>query len=361
MGHSFSLKSNFLKPTLIAVGISMTLAMTGCKGEQANEEVITVVRPVVTEFVNHNEVEEFFFNGTVAAASRADLSFRSSGRVVELLVDEGSEVEKGQILARLESSDQQVALTAAKTELENTRTEYQRAKTLFERQQSISKSTLDELTLRFRLAENRVQEAQYRLNDTFLIAPFNGLVSRKFIDNHTMVQANENIVAIHDLSDMEVVIDVPEQLMTKPRPGAELYATTTLVPNQRFALKVKTFSTEPNSTTRTYSVKLGFLDLDQSPLLPGMNIRVISNWQVTDMTSVNIPLTAVNPDNTGNQYVWVVDENNIVNQRIVKTGALIGDRIQVLSNLSDGEQIVVSGTRSLVAGTEVRPMAKEVR
>ncbi|WP_394243805.1 efflux RND transporter periplasmic adaptor subunit [Vibrio astriarenae] len=349
-----------VKKTSLALVISASaLLLAACNGEQVVEEKALTIRPVVTEYITHLEQGEFFFNGVLSASERADLSFRHSGRVIEILVDEGTEVEAGQLLAQLDSSDAEIMVLAAQTEVDNLQAEHRRAQTLFDRQQSISKSQLDEITMRYKLAQSRLKEAQNHLNYTQLRAPFSGVVSRRMVDAHTMVQANESIVAVHDLSQLEVTIDVPERLMTQARPGAELYATTALLPNHQFHLYVKKFETEPNPISRTYSVTLGLSDLDSAPLLPGMSLRVVAQWQHSDASQFNVPLSAISPDNLGSQYLWVVDDNSRVQKRIVETGSLIGDRIQVISSLNEGEQVVVSGVRSLSQDLEVRPMAKE--
>ncbi|WP_295894087.1 efflux RND transporter periplasmic adaptor subunit [uncultured Vibrio sp.] len=347
------------RPTAIALVISLSVILTGCKAESEAVVIAPVVRPVFIEVVSAVQIADLSFSGTVRSASRADLSFRTSGRIVEILAKEGDSVENNQIIAKLDSIDAQIALTSAHNELINARVEYQRAKTLFEKRQSISKSHFDELTLRFRLAENRYEEAERRLDDTNLRAPFSGVISRTFVDNHVLVQANEVVVSMHDLNDLEAKVQVPESIMSRGGDAVTTYARSSLIPNETYELTLKKYETEPDPVTGTYSITFAVATNKDSRLLPGMNVQLYSSSQQAGLKAIQIPLTAVSPDNLGNQFVWVVDNKNMLQKRTISTGSLNGERVAIESNLRLGEQIVVSGTQNLQEGLVVQPQSVE--
>ncbi len=348
-----------INPILVAVGLSASVLLTGCKSDQSTEQAAPVIRPAFTETVTAKAVTDLYFNGVVQSSNRADLSFRTSGRLEKLLVKQGDEVSQGQIIAKLDSVDAEITLTAAKNELANTNTEYKRALQLYNGKQAISKSQLDEFKLRNQLSESKLEEAKRRLDDTTLRAPFDGIVSRKLVDNYTQIQSNETIVSIHDLNHLEVVIQVPERIMAQPNGARKVLASSPLFPGTTFDLSIKTFETEPDPATRTYGVTLKFEDTQQVALLPGMTVRVFSVSTEQENGIITVPLSAISPDNTGNQYVWVVDENNIVHRRVIETGSMSGDRVQVTSMLNVGEQIITAGTLGLSEGLEVRPMTNK--
>ncbi|CAH6941166.1 Hemolysin secretion protein D [Vibrio chagasii] len=354
-----TINTKAFKPTAIVIAMSLSVLLTGCKQESKTVVAEPVVRPVFVEEASAVRVEDLSFNGVIQSASRADLSFRTSGRIVEMLVKEGDEVQQGQLVAKLDSVDAKIALTSAQNELANARSEYQRAKTLYEKRQSISKSKFEELTLRFKLAENQYEEAQIRLDDTNLRAPFSGVISRTLVDNHVLVQSNEVVVSIHDLTDLEAVVQVPESVMTRNNDAATTFARSPLIPNQTFELTLKKYETEPDPVTGTYAVTLSIHTSDDSRLLPGMNVNVHSHSEPTSSQQIQVPLAAVNPDNTGNQYVWVVGENNTLQKRNVVTGSLNGERVAIEANLALGEQVVVSGTQKLHEGLVVQPKVIE--
>ncbi|WP_261836298.1 efflux RND transporter periplasmic adaptor subunit [Vibrio ishigakensis] len=355
--------SNLAKQKLriTTMALAVSLLLTGCESEIQTSVSEPVVRPVLVEVVSDKAVADLSFNGVIQSASRADLSFRASGRIIEMLVQEGDSVEKGQLIAKLDAKDAEIALTSARNELNNARSEFQRAKVMFEQRKMMSKSEFEEFTLRFNLAQNKFAEATRRLEDTNLKAPFTGVVSRTFVDNHVLVQSNEIIAAMHDLNDLEVVINVPDSLMTGDGDGANIVAQSTIAPYQTFNLELKKYETEPDPVTGTYAVTFAVDATKESRLLPGMNVHVFSDDTRPGNKAIQVPLTAVTPDNLGNQYVWVVDEQNILQKREVVTGSLSGERVQIEANLKQGENVVVSGTQNLKQGIEVRPELVEVQ
>jgi RND family efflux transporter MFP subunit len=348
------------KPLFVTVGLSASVLLTGCKSEQAVEQTAPVIRPAFTEIVTAQAVADLYFNGVVQSSNRAELSFRTSGRLDELLVNQGDRVSKGQVIAKLDSVDAEISVTAAKNELANTRTEYKRALQLYNGKQAISKSRLEEIKLRYQLSESKWEDAQRRLEDMTLRAPFDGMVSRKLVDNYTQVQGNETIVSIHDLAQLEVVIQVPERIMAQSNGARKVLGSSPLFPGKTFELSVKTFETEPDPAARTYGVTLKFEDTQGATLLPGMTVRVFSVPTEKENGMLTVPLSAISPDNLGNQYVWVVDSNNTIHRRVIETGSIAGDRVEVLSKLSAGEKVITAGTLGLSEGQEVRPTTDEV-
>ncbi|KHT64217.1 hemolysin secretion protein D [Photobacterium gaetbulicola] len=347
-----------------AIGLALSVViLTGCNSESPAETKEPVVRPAMTEIVSFSSTSEMSLSGTVQAAQQADLSFRASGRLVKVLVKEGDQVKQGDLLAKLDPKDAETNLNSARIEMRNMQTEYQRAKSIFESSQAISKSQLEEIEVRFRLAQHRLDEAERRLEETHLLAPFDGIISRKHRNTHVLVQANENILSIHDLTDMEVVIDVPERLMLKEdQQSPKIMAQIPALQGKQFELALKTYSTKPDPVTQTYSVTLGFVALNDTVVLPGMMVRVIpADDKQAVSTSITVPLSAILPDNQGQQYLWLVNSENQLEKRFITTGALRGSRVEVTSNLQVGEQIVVAGTASLSENIKVRPIVMEAK
>ncbi|WP_394128163.1 efflux RND transporter periplasmic adaptor subunit [Vibrio hepatarius] len=360
MKYSKTSTEKKFRPAALALAMSLTVVLTGCKSDQSLAISEPVIRPVFVEVVSNIDVADLSFNGTIHSASRADLSFKTGGRLVDMLVQEGDYVEQGQTVARLDSADAKIAHTSARIERDNARAEYQRAKKLYESRQSISKSQFEELTLRFHLAQNRFEEASRRLDDTNLIAPFSGVVSRTFVNNHVLVQSNQTIITLHDLNELEAVIHVPESVMMRNSTAEKVFAQATTAPYQIYNLTLKKFETEPDPVSGTYAITFNVENAETPQLLPGMNVQVYSSTVKSDSQSIQVPLTAVSPDNMGNQFVWVVDDENRLHKRNVFTGTLNGQRVEITSSLRKGEVVVVSGTQNLEEGLVVRPKTVEV-
>nr|WP_157037762.1 efflux RND transporter periplasmic adaptor subunit [Photobacterium aquae] len=350
------------KQSAIAASLSVAvLLLSGCGEEQPQQTVAPVVKPALTEVVSTQTSADLSFNGVVRAAERADLAFRVGGRLTEILVKEGDEVKQGQLLAKLDPRDAQTALASASLELDNTKAEYSRAKAIYEKSQAIAKSDLDTLATRYNLAKNRLAEAKRQLEYTQLKAPFDGIIGRKMVDNHVQIQANSPVLTLHDLSDLEVVINIPDSVMLSPLRGTQAQAELSAIPGQLFPLALRTYATQADPVTQTYAVVLGFDDLKGFRVLPGMAVKVLpvaahaENEQMASSSTITVPLTAIVPDNQGKQFVWVIGAGNKAEKRYVEVGALVKNRIVIEQHLKPGERVIIAGVSSVREGMEVRP------
>lgn len=348
------------KTHFLALGLAVSAALiSGCGTEAKPAQAIPVVKPALTEVITGSSTDQLSFNGVVRAAERADLSFHIGGRLTEIFVNEGDRVARGQTLATLDSRDAEISLASAQLELDNTEVEYQRAKSIYEKSKAISKSDLDDLTTRYNLAKNRRDEAQRQLDYTKIIAPFDGIVGRKLVDNHVQIQANAPVFTLHDLQDLEVVIHIPDSVMLSSLRSTSAFAEISAIPNQMFDLTLRTYATQADPVTQTYAVVLGFDHLNGYRVLPGMTAKVIPSKLQNDSSStqrIAVPLTAVVPDNQGQQFVWVVNGENRVEKRFVDVGALSRDRVVIKDHLTIGDRIVIAGVSSLKEGMEIRPI-----
>ncbi|KII79626.1 efflux RND transporter periplasmic adaptor subunit [Vibrio renipiscarius] len=348
-----------LKLLALAIGLSLSgVVLTGCGTEAEAPVVQPSVKPALIETITASRGDNLSFNGVVRAAERADLSFRVGGRLTDILVKEGDRVSQGQLLARLDSRDAEIALASARLELNNIEAEYQRAKAIYEKSKAISKSSLDELTTRFNLAQNRRDEAQRQLDYTRIEAPFDGIIGRKLVDNHMQIQANAVVFTLHDLNDMEVVIHIPDSVMLSGLRSTKAAAELSTIPNQLFDLNLRSYATQADPISQTYAVVLGFENLNGYRVLPGMTVKVLPAEQENNIDNplITLPITAVVPDNQGKQFVWLVGSDNKVTKRFVEVGALSRDRVVISAHLALGERVVIAGVSSLQEGMEIRPM-----
>ncbi|ABZ76538.1 efflux transporter, RND family, MFP subunit [Shewanella halifaxensis HAW-EB4] len=354
------------KANSLAVSIVLaTVLMSGCDKEEVQVVAAPVIRPVLSEIVSSQVGDELSFNGVVRAAERAELAFQVGGRLINILVKEGDEVKQGQVLARLDARDATTALESAQLELKNTALDHNRALVVYEKSQAISKSELDTITTRLELARNHVEDATLQLEYTELKAPFAGIIGRKLVDNHIQIQANTPVFILHDLSDLEVVINIPHKVMLSSAIASKANAELSAIPGTLFPLALRTFGTQADAVSQTYPVVLGFDDLKGFRVLPGMAVKVVPSSASTiqnvspnasqNASNLTIPLTAVVPDNQGKQFVWVVGSDNKAQKRFIELGALSKNRIVVKSNLAVGERVIIAGVSSVREGMQVRP------
>lgn len=355
--NNLSMCATFLKRNSVSMLVLSTFLLVGCGEASKVSDSPMVAKPALTEVVASQRVSDLTFNGVVRAAQRADLAFRIGGRLTSITVEEGSQVKKGQLLATLDSRDANTALEAARLELKNTEQEYNRAKAIFEKSQAISKADLDKVTIRYNLAKNRVEEAARKFEYTNIKAPFDGIISEKVVENHSQIQANQVIMTLQDLTDLEVIIEIPHSVMLSEGRNTRAIAELNTIPGEQFDLQLRTYSTQASPDSQTYSVVLGFNDLKGFRIMPGMLAKVIPVHEEKEekVALITLPITALVPDNQGKQFVWVVNSENTTEKRYVIIGTSYKDRVVIKQHLFPGERVIIAGVSSVKDGMLVRP------
>lgn len=332
------------------------LILTGCDtapppSNQISEEI---VRPARIEIVQAVLGTDLVFNGTIRSAQRAEMAFKVAGRIEEILVNEGQLVKQGDELARLDDREIRATFNSAQAEFNSADADYRRGKAIFDSTQAISRRDLERLETQRSVAANRLSTARISLEETILQAPFDGIVSRKLVENFSRVSANQPVLLIQDPQELEVVIQVPDQVVLQSARRTGAYAE---IPGleQTFPVTLKFFSTEADPITQTYQVVLALNEKGDANILPGMSARVFASQQGDDK-HISIPLSAVVPNNQGQQFVWTVDQQSRTVLQPIDIGELVGDRVFIRSGLSAGEQIITAGVNSVREGMKVRPM-----
>ena len=213
--------------------------------------------------------------------------------------------------------------------------------------------------------EAQLDAAQDALNDTYLKAPFTGVVAKKRVENYQHVQAKEQILIFTDISKLDIVINVPEQFVIHAK-EPESYKTIAVfdaVPGQEFPLEIKEYSMEADPKTQTYRAVLTMLAPDDVKILPGMTTTVIVSEKkrattATSSTTHSVflaPVNAVFADELDKHYIWIVESDSMtVQKREIKTGDLIGESIRIIEGVNMGERIVTAGVHFLQPGQKIR-------
>ena len=179
------------------------------------------------------------------------------------------------------------------------------------------------------------------------------------MENHQEIQAKQPIVFFQDISNIEVIVDVPERLATKIRQGytPDAVARFAGAPDKAFPLTLKEFSTKADPQTLTYQAVLVMPRPKSINILPGMTATVEGTPQTngTNSPRIVIPAIAVTEDAQKQSYVWILNrETMTVMRKDVNVGELTGsDGIEILAGLSTGDQIVTAGVTKLIQGMKV--------
>ena len=325
------------------------LEVTAYKAKSANQS-------------NNSAASVLDASGYVTARMQATVSSKLTGKVLEVYIEEGMFVEKGQILAQLDDSSVQAELNFAKTQLKEARRIFNR--TLELRKDNLaSQASLD-------AAESQVDGLKARLDiskqvvaDMQIRAPFSGVVINKAAQPGEMISpvsagggfTRTGIGTIVDMSSLEVEVDVNESYINRVQPGQPAITNLNAYPNWDISSEVIAIIPTADRNKATVKVRIGLLEKDER-VLPDMGAKVsFLKEQVTEapeeINGVMIPSSAIiKEDNLS--YVFVIK-----NGLIIKTKIAIGSSSSNFSRLIDGvevgDNVVTDPNNELQNGQEV--------
>jgi RND family efflux transporter MFP subunit len=303
--------------------------------------------------------------GRVRAAKRSELSFKVSGPLEKLPIDEGQVVKKGDLIAQILPRDFQTAISEAKARELEAEQQYQRYKELYAKRQ-VSKADFDRYRASRDVARARLEDAQNALKDTTLVAPFAGVIAKRYVENFEKVQEKQPIVYLQLIDQLEILIDVPETLMAQFRgsAGAEVIAEFDAAAGNKYPLVIKEYSTDADPSTQTYQVVLSMEQPEEANILPGMTAKVTASVREGDAggtAAIIIPAIAVLNDADNQDYVWQFDQQSETVKKVpVQIGSLQGSKnVMITEGLQGGEEIVIAGVSKLQDGMKVRPWVSQ--
>lgn len=309
------------------------------------------------------------YPGRVRASQIVDLAFEVPGRVVKLDVVAGDVVKEGDVVAELDPRDYQNDLRVAQADRDEKKSILDKIQVLFDRGSSTERELI-EAKAKFEGAEANVSIKQKAVDDTRVTAPFTGRVAKRYVDNFTNVEAKQSIVSLQDISEVEIVVDVPEQIFARlPELGTpgnptddnmRFIATFDYLPDKQFEMKVKEFNTDADDLTQTFSVVFTMPAPDGVVILPGMTgtVQAIPKNEADAVEAFALPIHAVPIDSgTGKYFVWKVQDAGTgtftVNKTPVEVGRLLKDEAMITNGLAKGDIVAAAGAHVLSEGQKV--------
>lgn len=334
--------------------IVFVFVLVACHGGDVRPNVaVQPVKCVVAESL-HAVTRDF------AALSTADdavnLAFKLSGRVVDVPVAKGMSVEEGQMLARLDSRDVELQLSAARAAYNEALSRLGRAERLLAHD-AISEQEVESLRSGVAQAEATYENAESMLADTRIVAPFSGVVEWVAVDAYQRVASGEAILRLVKPESNTVGFTAPESLIpVLSLPTTHFSVLFDAYPNTPFNAVIKSFA-RTSSDALGFPVSLRLTDVDRTryTISPGMTCVAMVTVKEDDARAVALPLTAIYAPIGSYDSVWVVGSDGRVERRRVTLGALTGDSdVVVESGVSAGERVVVAGVYKLSEGEYVR-------
>ena len=349
----------------------VAMSLTGCGDDPITEK--GVVRPVrAVKVGDATQLTDRSFPGQAKATQEVELSFRVAGPLITRPVNVGDVVEAGDIVARIDPRDFEVNLRSVEAQLTEAKAALKRAQADFERSRSIMEQDPGAIS---QTAVDRAEEARDRalagvdaleasvasaedaLGYTYLKAPFDGAVVATYIENFEDVRAKQAVVRILDKSKIEMIVSIPENLISYTPGVRDIKVTFDAFPDKPLPATVKEIGTEASQTTRTYPVTLIMDQREDVTILPGMAGK--ASGRPPDAYfgegALVVPVSAVfSPEDDDKSYVWVIDEGSkTVSRREVTASELTDRGIKVAAGLEPGEWIATAGVHYLEEGQAV--------
>lgn len=317
-------------------------------------------------------------SGYVVAGRKAAVASKGTGTLVFLGVEEGDKVKKGQVIARLEDADVVATLQRAQenfrlaeADLHDARQSLERTRILLQRGM-VAQADFDGAEARYNrvvasidAAKFAVKEAQVAVDNTRIVAPFDGTVLKKNADVGEIVaplagaaSSRAAVVTIADMSSLEVEADVSEANITRVSTRQNCEIALDAYPQQRYPGYVAKIVPTADRSKATVLVKIRFKSYDQR-VLPEMSAKITFLAPGTVVTeSSNRPVLAVPAAAVANKYgravVFQVKDNLAVEVPVV-TGQSLGNLLEIKQGLKEGEKVVANVNDKIEPGVKLSP------
>lgn len=350
-----------------------------------------LVHTVLARSLGTKTSERAVLNGSgyVTARRQATVSSKITGKVTEVLIEEGLRVRVGQILARLDDTNVKASLSLAEAQLvsaraalEETQVRLREADQELQRQTGLLKNKiasqsdydhaeasdlaykakLDQQEADVAVAERTVATWQQQLEDTVVRAPFDGIVTTKDAQPGEMISpvsagggfTRTGIGTVVDMDSLEIEVDVNESYINRVQPGQPVQATLDAYPDWKIPCKVIAIIPTADRQKSTVKVRVGFDKLDPR-ILPEMSVKVdfleAAAAGRSEVNAVLVPKAALREEQ-GRDVVMVVQDQRI-ERRAVTVGNAGADEILVTSGLAAGERVALDWPAGLADGTRV--------
>jgi RND family efflux transporter MFP subunit len=376
---------------LVVLGIAILMAAAAVVWWLKRPQAIEVRTVLARDAASGPGVERTVLNasGYVTARRQATVSSKVTGKVIEVLVEEGLRVKEGQVLARLDDTNVKTSLQLAEAQLAsakaalaetgvrikeadlNLRRITDLAKNSVSAQADLDHAEADAQSLKARLeqqksdvivAEKTVATWQQQLEDTVIRAPFGGIVTSKNAQPGEMISpvsagggfTRTGICTIVDMESLEIEIDVNESYIHRVETGQPVEATLDAYADWKIPCKVIAIIPTADRQKSTVKVRVGFDKLDKR-ILPEMSVKVAFREAATSGPAagrtVTLPKTALQQQD-GRDLVLVV-QNGRTERRAVTVSSTGADEVVVGAGVAAGERVVAEWPKGLGDGAKV--------
>ena len=348
----------------IALLVAMGVFVFGIKALQIGKMMSTpqVMPPTTVSSASAKEEDwapRLTAVGSVSAVEGAVVSAELAGIVSEINFENGAEAKKGEVLMKLDASQEEALLRSAEAEAQLAMTDLERARDLAMKK-VVSSAELDSAQSKFRRLNAVVDQMRSSIAKKSLIAPFDGQLGIRQVNVGQMINAGQQVVALTGLDHVYVDFALPQQYLGQLAPGLAVDVTTDALPGRVFNGKLTAINSMVDSSTRNISLQATLENPDHA-LRPGMFAKAEVTLPEKHKALV-LPGSAISYAPFGDS-VFVIEkkkdektgkESQVIRQQFVRVGEARGDLVAITQGLKAGETVVSTGVFKLRNGMTVK-------
>jgi len=345
-----------------------------------DSEAILLIRTITIK--REKSTHSLSTTGSILAIKEAAIGPKIAGLVEKIFVDEGDEVKKGDILLQLDKTNlilavnqaeaavevAQANLAQAKTNLENTRRDFERLSKLYQKK-VITQEKYDQMDSSFKIAQDKVVAATAQINqtkenlnlasqqlkDSTVFSPFSAIVVERRSNEGEMVTPGDKVLHLMDISRIKVEGEFPERDLAMIKAGMQVKVSLDAYPGQVFQGHLELVGPTVDMVSRTFKVR-AVLDNQERLLKAGMFARM--ELCLPEEEALFIPGEALIREVSGEAHVFVV-KDGLARKRRLEIGRRSNQLIEVIQGLTEGEEVVITGQDKLVDGRKIRIVKEE--
>ena len=339
---------------MIVVAAVATLALaacTGSKSKNAAEAVLTQQTTTLTKVATvelRDVAQTVDFTTTLLPYKKSFITPQMALRIDKINVEVGDHVKEGQVVATLDKNQ----YNQSAVQLKNAKQNLARMRSVYEAG-GVSRSQIDELETSVTVLQETVDNLERNIS---LRAPFDGVITGRYNEPGDLFSMAGNadggmgVLQVMQIDRLKAVVALSEQYYPQVYKGMKVSVTADVYPDRQFEGVVNIVYPAINSTTHTFNVEV-LVPNAKEVLRPGMFAR--TEFNMGNRKSLVVPDVAVQKQmGVNDRYVYVI-KDSVVERRVVTVGRQVGDKIEILAGLNEGEQVAITALSKIKNGTQV--------
>lgn len=317
-------------------------------------EKVVLQIPVSTQIAGVSTFHDsLVINGTFEAKKELSVIAESSGRITQLMVQEGQPIRKGQVLAKIDDSSIKAQLEMINAQLAKSKNDVASFERLH-KAGAVSEQQYEEVKLGQKNIEANLAAVNQQLAYTTLVNPMSGVIKSLPVEEGSFVAPGTEVAVVVDITSLKMIIQVSEQEIVKLRKGQKVAIKTDVYPEKEFLGTITLIAVQADAA-RKFNVEIELPVSSAYPLKPGMFGIVKIHTTREPLQSIFIPRKAL-VGSIQNPEIFVVEDNKAVRRKI-SIGKMLADQVEVTQGLSEGEEVILTGQINLEDGAPVQIMS----